>query len=50
MNAAAAKRAGLLDESYVRLRNQDGVVSNRVRLKATQRVRLSAPVPTTRGS
>ena len=34
-----ARRLGLADGAYVRLRNQDGVVSNRVRIKATQRIR-----------
>jgi thiosulfate reductase/polysulfide reductase chain A len=39
LNADVAARLGLVDGTYVRLRNQDGVVSNRVRLKATQRIR-----------
>ena len=39
LNADVAARLGLEDGRYVRLRNQDGVVSNRVRLKATQRIR-----------
>ncbi len=39
INEDAARRLGLPDGAYVRLRNQDGVVSNRVRVKATQRIR-----------
>jgi thiosulfate reductase/polysulfide reductase chain A len=39
LNADVAARMGLSDATYVRLRNQDGIVSNRVKLKATQRIR-----------
>ncbi len=39
VNVATAARAGLKNGQYVKLRNQDGVVSNRVRVKATQRIR-----------
>jgi thiosulfate reductase/polysulfide reductase chain A len=39
LNADVAARLGLADGAWVTLRNQDGVVSNRVRLKATQRIR-----------
>jgi thiosulfate reductase/polysulfide reductase chain A len=39
VNAATASRAGLTNGQYVRLKNQDGVVSNRIRVKATQRIR-----------
>ena len=39
VNAATAAKAGLKGGQYVRLRNQDGVVSNRIRVKATQRIR-----------
>jgi len=39
VNAAVARRLGFDDGAWVRLRNQDGVVSNRVRLKATERIR-----------
>ncbi len=39
LNADVAARMGLADGAWVRLRNQDGVVSNRVQLKATQRIR-----------
>jgi thiosulfate reductase/polysulfide reductase chain A len=39
VNADVARRFGLADGDWVRLKNQDGVVSNRVRVKATQRIR-----------
>ena len=39
VNANAAARLDIADGQYVRLRNQDGVVSNRVRVKATERIR-----------
>jgi thiosulfate reductase/polysulfide reductase chain A len=39
VNAGVARRSGLKSGDYVRLKNQDGVVSNRVRVKATQRIR-----------
>ncbi len=39
VNAAVAERLGFATGDYVRLRNQDGVVSERVRLKATERIR-----------
>ncbi|CAD5373910.1 Anaerobic dehydrogenases, typically selenocysteine-containing [Rubrivivax sp. A210] len=39
VNTATAARLGLTHRAYVRLKNQDGVVSNRVRVKATQRIR-----------
>ncbi len=39
VNAVAARRLGLKSGDYVQLRNQDGVVSNRVRVKATERIR-----------
>jgi len=39
VNGATAATAGLKSGEYVKLRNQDGVVSNRVRVKATQRIR-----------
>jgi thiosulfate reductase/polysulfide reductase chain A len=42
VNADVAARAGLSDGSWVRLRNQDGVVSNRIRVKSTQRIRPDA--------
>jgi thiosulfate reductase/polysulfide reductase chain A len=39
VNAATAARLGLKPREYVRLKNQDGVLSNRIRVKATQRIR-----------
>ncbi|HQR12718.1 MAG TPA: molybdopterin-dependent oxidoreductase, partial [Casimicrobiaceae bacterium] len=39
VNAATAAKAGVANGQYVKLRNQDGVVSNYIRVKATQRVR-----------
>lgn len=39
LNADVASRMGITHGSYVTLKNQDGVVSNRVRVKATQRIR-----------
>ena len=39
INAATAAKLGVKGGQYVRLRNQDGVTSNRVRVKATQRIR-----------
>jgi thiosulfate reductase/polysulfide reductase chain A len=39
LNADVARRQGLQHGTFVRLKNQDGVVSNRVRLKVTERIR-----------
>ncbi len=39
INTATATRLGLKHRDYVQLKNQDGVLSNRVRVKATQRIR-----------
>ncbi len=39
VNVHVAERAGLKDGDRVRLRNQDGVVSNPVKVKATERIR-----------
>jgi thiosulfate reductase/polysulfide reductase chain A len=39
VNAATAAKLGVKGGQYVRLRNEDGVTSNRVRVKATQRIR-----------
>ena len=39
VNAETAAKAGLKHGQYVKLKNQDGVVSNRVKVKATQRIR-----------
>jgi len=39
VNATEAVRLGVKNGDYVRLRNQDGQLSNRVRVKATERIR-----------
>jgi len=39
INAVVAARMGLRSGQYVALRNQDGVVSNKVKVKATERIR-----------
>ncbi|HBL31250.1 MAG TPA: nitrate reductase [Acidobacteria bacterium] len=39
VNADVARRQGWVDGAYVRLRNQDGVISNRVKVRATERIR-----------
>jgi thiosulfate reductase/polysulfide reductase chain A len=39
VNGTTAAAAGIKSGDYVKLRNQDGVTSNRVRVKATQRIR-----------
>jgi thiosulfate reductase/polysulfide reductase chain A len=39
VNADIAARYGLKSGDYVRLKNQDGVLSNRIKLKATDRIR-----------
>jgi thiosulfate reductase/polysulfide reductase chain A len=39
VNAQTARALGVKGGQYVQLRNQDGIVSNRVRVKATQRIR-----------
>lgn len=39
INQDIATRWGLRSGDYIRLRNQDGVVSNRIRVKATERIR-----------
>ncbi len=39
VNTATAAEAGLANGQYVQLRNQDGATSNRIRVKATQRIR-----------
>ena len=39
LNADVAARWGLKSGDYVRMKNQDGVLSNRIRVKATQRIR-----------
>jgi thiosulfate reductase/polysulfide reductase chain A len=42
VNAHVARRFGLADNARVRLRNQDGVLSDPVRLKVTERIRPDA--------
>jgi len=39
VNTATAARLGIENRQYVQLKNQDGVLSNRIRVKATQRIR-----------
>jgi thiosulfate reductase/polysulfide reductase chain A len=39
VNTRVAKDLGLENGKYVTLKNQDGVVSNRVKLRATERIR-----------
>ena len=39
INAKETSRLGLKNGDYVRLRNQDGQLSDRVRVKATERIR-----------
>jgi thiosulfate reductase/polysulfide reductase chain A len=39
VNAATARSLGIKGGAYVRMRNQDGVESSRIRVKATQRIR-----------
>jgi thiosulfate reductase/polysulfide reductase chain A len=39
VHADTAKRVGIANGQYVKLKNQDGVVSNKIRVKATQRIR-----------
>jgi thiosulfate reductase/polysulfide reductase chain A len=39
LNARVARDSGLKSGDWVKLKNQDGVVSNKVRVKATERIR-----------
>ena len=39
VNTSIAGRLGLQNAQYVTLKNQDGVVSNKVRVKVTERIR-----------
>lgn len=39
LNSVQAKKLGLSDGQYVALQNQEGITSNRVRLKVTERIR-----------
>jgi thiosulfate reductase/polysulfide reductase chain A len=40
VNTATAAKLGLANGQFVKLKNQDGVVSDRIKVKATQRIRL----------
>ena len=42
INNDIAKRFGLKSGDYIKLKNQDGVVSNKVKVKATERIRPDA--------
>ncbi|MCF7689410.1 MAG: molybdopterin-dependent oxidoreductase [Cephaloticoccus sp.] len=39
LNHTSVTRLGLKSDDFVRLRNQDGIVSNRIKVKATERIR-----------
>lgn len=39
VNARTAATLGIKNRDYVKLKNQDGIVSNRIRVKATRRIR-----------
>jgi thiosulfate reductase / polysulfide reductase chain A len=39
VNTNIAKQYGLADGTYVKLKNQDGVISNRIKVKVTERIR-----------
>ena len=39
LNADIARRMGIKNGEYVKLKNQDGIVSNKVKVKATERIR-----------
>jgi thiosulfate reductase / polysulfide reductase chain A len=39
VNPGSARLHGLVDGQYVRLRNQDGVLSNKIKVKITERIR-----------
>ncbi|MFC2131745.1 molybdopterin-dependent oxidoreductase, partial [Bacteroidota bacterium] len=39
VNSDIAERYGLKNGEYIRLKNQDGVVSNKIKVKATERIR-----------
>ena len=38
-SADIVRRYGLKDGEYIRLKNQDNVISNRIKVKATERIR-----------
>jgi thiosulfate reductase/polysulfide reductase chain A len=42
VNTATARQIGLKNGAYVQLKNQDGILSNRVKVKATHRIRPDA--------
>jgi len=39
INADIAKRYGIVDGSYIKLKSDDGKVSNKVKVKVTERIR-----------
>ncbi len=39
LNIDVARRMGLKSGEYVKLKNQDGIISNKVKVKATERIR-----------
>ena len=39
INIEIAKRYGIKSGDYIRLKNQDGVISNKIKVKATERIR-----------
>ncbi|MBK8943860.1 MAG: molybdopterin-dependent oxidoreductase [Ignavibacteriae bacterium] len=39
LNSDIAKRLGINNGEYVKLKNQDGVISNKIKVKATERIR-----------
>jgi thiosulfate reductase/polysulfide reductase chain A len=39
LNSDIANRLGIKNGEYVKLKNQDGIVSNKIKVKATQKIR-----------
>ena len=39
LNADIAKRIGIKSGDHIRLKNQDGMLSNKIKVKSTQRIR-----------
>jgi thiosulfate reductase/polysulfide reductase chain A len=39
VNADIAERYGLNHGNYIKLKNQDGIISNKIKVKATERIR-----------
>ena len=39
LNADIANRMGLKDGEYIKLKNQDGIISNKIKTKVTERIR-----------